>query len=155
MLEISYKNQAIGIKNSENILISLFLDEKCVAIGDYKVDFPGEYEKSNILLEVKEFEQKLFYSFMVEWYSIVCIYDDTFEPKEELVSFFGDIDILCIIGSKLSAKISENIEAKVILPFGEGREVFLHTLGQNKDPVEVYKVKGEISGDTTEYVNLI
>jgi len=39
--------------------------------------------------------------------------------KEEITSFFGDVDILLIVGTKNSPKIVENIEARVVVPFGE------------------------------------
>jgi len=57
------------------------------------------------------------------------------------LSFFGDVDVLIIISSKEAAKIFESIEAKMVIPYGESKDMFLHTLGQNIEEVKSYKVK--------------
>jgi len=44
---------------------------------------------------------------------------DKIERPEEILSFFGDIDILIILGNKENAKLTENLEAKTIVPYGE------------------------------------
>jgi hypothetical protein len=66
---------------------------------------------------------------------------DSFELKEEILSFFGDVDILLITGTKDAAKVFENIEAKLVIPYGEGKDIFLNTLGQHTQEVDSYKVK--------------
>jgi len=73
-----------------------------------------EYEKSWNLLEVKEYTELLFYKFLIDGKHMCIIYSDSFELKEEIVSFFGDVDILLIIWTKDAVKIFENIEAKVV-----------------------------------------
>ena len=49
----------------------------------------------------------------------MVIFDEVNEIKEELLEFFGDVDVLLIVGTKNSPKIVENIEARVVIPFGE------------------------------------
>ena len=88
-----------------------------VYLGDFDVSYPGEYEKSGILLEVKEYNEKLFYHFLVEGKHLVIVNTDTVDLKEEILSFFGDVDVLLIHGSKETAKLFENIEAKLAIPF--------------------------------------
>jgi hypothetical protein len=51
-------------------------------------------------------------------------------------------------------KIFENIEAKVVIPYGPWKEIFLNTLGQHSEPVKLHKVGADIDGDRTEFVNL-
>jgi|GEM_PF-3094124 len=46
MIEIYKKNSLINIKNSDNVIVNVDIEKKEVSIGDYLVDFPGEYEKS-------------------------------------------------------------------------------------------------------------
>ncbi|MGE4444391.1 MAG: hypothetical protein AB7E37_05365 [Candidatus Altimarinota bacterium] len=154
MVEIFNSNTSIQIKNSDNVIISCDITTAQVSIGDYKIDFPGEYEKSGVLLEVLEYSEKLFYSFLVEGKVIVVLFYDDFEMKEEIMSFFGDVDILLVTGTKNAPKIVENIEARVVIPFGEGKDVFLNTLGQHKDEIDTFKLKGDLGIENTEFINL-
>lgn len=154
MIEIFNKDNSVNIKNSENVIVTLDVIKKVVKIDDYLVDYPWEYEKSLILLEVKEYEQKLFYSLLVEWKVILVIFDDIFEMKEDIMSFFWDVDILLIIWSKNSSKIVENIEARVVIPFWEWKDVFLNTLGQRKEEVDSFKLKSDSWDQNTEFINL-
>ncbi len=154
MIEIFNKNQIVNIKNSDNVIVSLDTEKKEVSIGDYLIDFPGEYEKSGILLEVMEYDNKFFYSFLIEWKVVFVLFYDDFEQKEEIMSFFGDVDVLLITGSKNSPKIVENVEARVVIPFGEWKDLFLHTLSQHKEEIEVFKLKWDMWDENTEFVNL-
>ena len=154
MIELSNNNWVIQIKTSNKSSIFLDTGSKKVHIDSMDVGHPGEFEKSGILLEVKEFSDILFYSFTVDGKHIVIITDENFELKEEILSFFPDVDILIITGSKESAKIFENIEARVVVPYGEGKHTFLTTLGQHTEEVDTYKLKWETSLDSTEFVNL-
>lgn len=154
MVEIFNTNTSIQIKNSDNVIISCDITTAQVSIWDYKIDFPGEYEKSWVLLEVLEYSEKLFYSFLVEWKVIVVLFYDDFEMKEEIMSFFWDVDILLVIGTKNAPKIVENIEARVVIPFGEGKDVFLNTLWQHKDEIDTFKLKWDLWIENTEFINL-
>jgi len=121
---------------------------------DFNVTYQGEYEKSGNLLEVKEYTDLLFYKFLIDGKHMCIIYSDSFELKEEIVKFFGDVDILIITGTKEAVKIFENIEAKIVVPYWEGKDVFLNTLWQHTESVKSYKVWADIDGDRTEFVNL-
>lgn len=154
MIDIFNKWAIVHIKNSDNVIVTLDTEKKEVAIGEYSIDFPGEYEKSWILLEVMEYAEKMFYSFLIEGNTVVAIFDDEFEMKEEVMSFFGDVDVLLIVGSKNSPKIVENIEARVVIPFGEGKEIFFHTLSQHKEEIDTFKLKAEMGVENTEFINL-
>lgn len=154
MLEIKNNAGTISIVDSNKTEIKFETESNNVYLGDFDVSYPGEYEKSGILLEVKEYNEKLFYHFLVEGKHIVIINTDTVELKEEILSFFGDVDILIIHGSKEAAKLFENIEAKLVVPYTEGKDIFLNTLGQHIEEVASHKIKAELSIDVTEFVNL-
>jgi hypothetical protein len=85
---------------------------------------------------------------------VFVLFDDNFEQKEEIMSFFWDIDILLINWTKNATKIIENIEARIIIPFGEWKDVFLNILGQHKEEIESFKLKWEIWNENTEFINL-
>jgi len=154
MIEIYNKNNNLIIQDSSKNEVVLDKNSLEVKLDWFEVSYPWEYEKSWILLEVKEFEEKLFYNFLVSGKHLVIITSDSFELKEEILSFFWDVDVLVIIGSKESAKIFENIEAKVVVPYWESKDIFLNTLGQHSEEEEKYKLKWEFAIDATEFVNL-
>lgn len=154
MLEFNNDWSNLIIRNSDKKEIVLNKDTLEVLLDGFDVTYPWEYEKSWILLEVKEYGEKLYYSFQNEWNHIVIINNDTFDLKEEILTFFWDIDILIITWSKEAAKVFENIEAKMVIPYGEGKDIFLNTLWQHKEEEEVFKLKIELDWDNTEFINL-
>ncbi len=91
---------------------------------------------------------------MIDKKRLVIISNDSFELKEEILTFFGDVDVLIIVGTKEAAKIFDNIEAKLVVPYGEGKDLFLNTLGQHIEEESKFKIKWEFSLDSTEFVNL-
>ena len=154
MIEIYNKSGKITLEDSNKKKVIFNKESLGVEIDWFDVSYPWEYEKSGILLEVKEYEEKLFYKFLIEFKNVVIIPYDIFELKEEILSFFGDVDILIIIWSKQSAKNFENIEAKLVIPYGEWKDIFLNTLWQHIEEVGNYKIKSELSINITEFVNL-
>ena len=154
MIEVFNKSWVINLQTSSKNNITFDINSLEVKIDDLNVVHPGEFEKSGILLEVKEYNNILFYSFTVDSKHLVIISNDKFELKEEILSFFWDVDVLVIIWSKDSAKIFENIEARLVVPFWEGKSTFLTTLWQHIEEVDSYKIKWDFSIDSTEFVNL-
>lgn len=154
MLEIFNKWWVVTVETTSKNTITLDTNSLEVKIDDLNVVYPGEFEKSGILLVVKEYSDKLFYSFTVDNKHLVIITDDSFELKEKILSFFWDVDILIITWSKESAKIFESIEARLVVPYGDGRSSFLTTLWQHIEEVDKFKVKWDFSLDSTEFVNL-
>lgn len=153
-MEIYNDSWIITVETDTKSKINFNTSTLDVFIDDLNVVYPWEYEKSGILLVVKEYSDSLFYSFTVDWIHLVIITDDKFEQKEEILSFFGDVDILIIVWSKDSAKIFENIEARLVVAYWEWKDTFLTTLWQHTQEVDRYKIKWDFSLDSTEFVNL-
>lgn len=153
-MEIRKKKNILEIESDSKWIIYFDEETKEVKIWDLIVSYPWEYEKSGILLEVKEYSWELFYSFAVDSKHIFFVLTDNFELKEEIVSFFWDVNVLIIVWTKKSVNIFENIEARVVIPYGEGKDLFLQSLWQNISPVSNYKLKSDLSLENTEFVNL-
>lgn len=153
-MEIRKKKNILEIESDSKWIIYFDEETKEVKIWDLIVSYPWEYEKSGILLEVKEYSWELFYSFAVDSKHIFFVLTDNFELKEEIVSSFWDVDVLIIVWTKKSVNIFENIEARVVIPYGEGKDLFLQSLWQNISPVSNYKLKSDLSLENTEFVNL-
>lgn len=154
MIEISNNSWVLLAQTKSKNTISLDINSGEVKIDDLNVVHPWEYEKSGILLEVKEYNNILFYSFTIEGKHLLIITNDIFDLKEEILSFFWDVDVLIIVWSKESAKIFENIEARVVVPYGDWKSTFLTTLWQHSEEIDSHKVKWDFSIDSTEFVNL-
>lgn len=141
------------VSNSKNKIV-FDASTKLVMIDNLDVTYPWEFEKGGILLEVKEYSNNLFYSFTIDSKHLVIISNDNFELKEEILSFFWDVDVLVIVWSRESAKIFENIEARVVIPYWEWKQTFLTTLWQHSEEVSSYKIKWDLSDDVSEFINL-
>ncbi|MDD3302680.1 MAG: hypothetical protein PHN31_03915 [Candidatus Gracilibacteria bacterium] len=153
-MEIFYKNNKLIIQNTSKKEVIFDITSQDISIDLFSISKQGEYEKGSILAVVKKHNGSLFYNLNLDGYKVVIITNDTFEFNEEFLSFFGDIDLLILPGSKNSIKIYENLEAKIVLPFGEGKDIFFTSISQHKEEVESHKIKGAILGDVTEFVNL-
>ena len=154
MIEIKKKWDNVLLINEDKKEVEFFAEESKVLLDTMDVNHPWEYEKSWILLEVKDYMWTLFYNFSTNGKTIVYIFETNFELKEEIMSFFWDVDILIIKGSKESAKVFENIEARVVVPFWEWAGLFLSTLGQHSEAVKSHKIKSDMWIDDTVFVNL-
>ena len=155
MIELKYIDNGLAIIDSNKKSIVFSLADNSIMLDGFDISFPWEYEKSGILVEVRQYQAKLFYNFLLEWKRLIIIPHDSFDLKEEILTFFWDVDILIITWTKEAAKIFENIEAKLVIPYGEWKDIFLNTLGQKIEEESVYKIKWEFSLDSTEFVNLV
>lgn len=153
-MEIYYKNNNLIVQNASKKEVVFNLETKDVSIDSFSISEQWEYEKWSILAEVKDYKEMLFYNLSIDWYKVLIITDDTFDFSEEILSFFWDIDVLLLPGSKNSIKVYENIEAKMVIPYGEWKDVFFTATSQHIEEVESLKIKASILGDVTEFVNL-
>lgn len=127
-----------------------------LSIAGYLIDFPGEYERSGVLVEAIEQQGGLVFHLKTEGIKIAYFDHEKFEPTKELVGFLGDVDVLVLRGSKESAKSAEEIDARVVIPYGTGAQSFLAALGQNLEAMPKYKLKeADMAGEVTKYVALV
>lgn len=154
MLDILKNWNSIIIKDWNKKEITFDTVKSSVSVDGFSVDFPGEYEKSGILAEVREFGGTLFYSFTVDAKHLFIVTTDKLEIKEDVLSFFWDIDVLIILGTKDAVKVFENLEAKLVVPYGETKDIFLTSLGQHIEEVNTYRVKWDLDWEKSEFVNL-
>ncbi|MDD2745324.1 MAG: hypothetical protein PHU93_02190, partial [Candidatus Gracilibacteria bacterium] len=69
-------------------------------IDGLKIEMPGEYEKSGILLQTRLIGEILVHELQVERKVIGFIPAEILEASEELVAFFDELDMLLISGAK-------------------------------------------------------
>lgn len=154
MIDITKSWDKILLKDTNKKEIVFDTNSLDVAVDWLSVSFPGEYEKAGILAEVREFDSNLFYSFTIDSKHVFIVPTDKLEIKEDILSFFWDIDVLIILWTKDAVKVFENLEAKLVIPYGEQKDLFLWALWQHIEQVESYKLKWDLDWDRTEFVNL-
>lgn len=151
-MELYEQNGFVAINSEKR---EILLGEGFVEIEGMKIDFPGEYEKSGVLVHVADHASGLLFSLRLEDRDVAYIGTDTLEITEEIADFFRDVDLLVLKGTKNAVKLFENLEARLVVPYGEEKSVFLTALGQNLEPVAKYKTKElDFEGETTGFVHL-
>jgi hypothetical protein len=66
MIEIFNNSGVVSVKTASKSTVTFDTNSLEVKIDDLNVVHPGEFEKSGILLEVKEYNKILFYSFTID-----------------------------------------------------------------------------------------
>lgn len=152
-MEISKENWNLKITTDEKVQIVF---NKCSINLDWMtIDFPGEYEKSGILVTVKEYSDCNIFDLKIEWKNVAFVDVEKIEKPNEVLDFFWDIDILLILGNKENAKLTEEIDAKMIVPYWDAKDIFLNSLGQNIEAQAKYKFKEtDFSWETSNYLNI-
>lgn len=154
MIEIKKIQDNIVISNSDKKEIVFDIEKWLIMLDGFDVNFPWEYEKWGILLEVKNYKDILFYNFKVDWTHITIIPTDKFDPEEEILKFLDSVEVLIIKWTKDAAKTFDNIETKVVVPYWEMKSWFFTALWQTPEEIDSYKIKSDISWDNTEYINI-
>ena len=147
-------------KNSSLVIVSdkkeIAFSKSSLSLDGMTIDYPGEYEKSGFLVSVMEAGENLLFSVRIEDHDIAYIGTDSLEITEDIADFFNNTDILVLPGTKNAAKIYENLDSRIVVPYGEEKNILLSTLGQNVEGVARYKTKeADFEGDNTLFVNLM
>lgn len=151
-MEIIEQNSHIEIASEKKIIV---LEGQTINVDGLKIDFPGEYEKSGFLIHAIEIGESLVYELRIEGKVIAYLSETVKETSEELSGFFQNLDILVLAGSKESTKISEFLDARIVVAYGEGKEIFLTTFGQAIEATDKFKPKeADFEGEKTVFVRL-
>lgn len=150
-MDITKKWEAIVLSGEKKEIV---FENWEIIVDSLKINFPGEYEKSSIMIHVIEKNDKLIYQLKFLDKNVWYISFDELEIDEEVANFFWDIDILIIKWTKQSVKIFENLETKYIVPYGEQKDIFFTTLWQTIEPVSTMKIKDAIWENEVNFINL-
>ncbi len=152
-MEISLNQNILTIITEKKTVI---FSPEWLEIDGLKIEMPGEYEKSGVLLQTRLIGENLVHELQVERKIIGYVPAEILEPTDALIAFFEDLDVLLISGSKSDIQIFEALEARVVIPYGEFRDGFLQSIGQaSLEAVDKYKSKEtDFSGESTVFVKL-
>lgn len=152
-MDITSRNNQIVITSDKKEII--FESPTSIVLDSMTIDFFGEYEKSGFLVTYHEVEGKSLFTLRVEGKNIAYIPTDTLEITEKVVDFLGNIDVLILPGNKNSTKIFENVEARMVVPYGEETPIFLTSLGQNIEMVDKYRTKEvDFESESTVFIRV-
>lgn len=152
-MDITSRNNQIVITSEKKEII--FASPTSIILDTMVIDFPGEYEKSGFLVTFQEIQGTCLFVLNVEGKNIAYVPTDTLEITEKIVDFLGNIDILILPGDKNATKIFENLETRIVVPYGPETPLFLSSLGQNIEAVEKYKTKeSDFESDGTVFVRV-
>ena len=106
MLEIFNENTLLKVKNSDNKIIVVDTVNKKVSIDDFGIDYPWEYEKSWILIEVKEYKNDYKFFLLFSFSIIILIFliqimFDSYFIEERLTSYLPKY-IVDLIGGQIT-----------------------------------------------------
>lgn len=152
-MDITSRNNQIVITSDKKEII--FSSPTSIMLDGMTIDFFGEYEKSGFLATFHEVEGKPLFTLRAEGKNIAYVPTDALEITEKVVDFLGNIDILILPGDKNATKIFENLEARMVVPYGEESPIFLSSLGQNIEMVEKFKTKeSDFETEATVFVRV-
>lgn len=116
--------------------VGVVFNNTSMTIDGFVIDFPGEYEKSNILVEAEEFWDE--YMFMcVIWGRKVTYVPASIESMTtDMITRIGDVDVLVVHGTKELKGAIEKIEPNVLVPYGTSRSLLLWAFGNVDEPVQ-------------------
>ncbi len=152
-MDITSRDNQIVITSDKKEIV--FQSPNAIVLDGLVIDFFGEYEKSGFLATFHEVDGKNLFTLRVEGKNIAYVPTDTLEITEKVVDFLGNIDILILPGDKNATKIFENLEARMVIPYGEEAPLFLSSLGQNIEMVDKFKTKEtDFESEATVFVRV-
>ena len=93
-----------------------------IMIDGYEIDFPGEYEKSGVIAEVRQFADDLSLTRLtVGDHTVLHVPENIEEFTADMTSFAGNVDVLIVPGKKELQKTIEKIDARVVIPYGSSK----------------------------------
>lgn len=142
-----------------NIVIStasarVVLHDDGVQIGDFIVDFPGEYEHSQIFVEAREVESWFVFIMTIESRTMIFLTSGV-NPESLSLKDINDKDIVIFPARDAVWKVVETWEASIVLPYGDQARALLQKIGQNIESESSLTFKGaDFESETVRYVLL-
>ena len=150
-MNLNFKNNHIEIHSSDaHILLN-----HTVGIDEYVMDFPGEYERRGVFVEVREVSKGLLFILTIEGKTVIYIPEDTAAESLEILRDLNNKDMVIFPVSETLWKTIETWEASVVVPYGTKVANFLTKLGQTTEATDTANVKAsDFESEVTRFVAL-
>ncbi len=129
-MNIALKDTTISLSSEGT---EVLLSSHGVNIDNYAMDFPGEYERGGIFVEIREYSNTLLYILTIEGKVIIFLTEGTKTESLETLRDLNEKDMVIFPASESLWKTVETWEASVVVPYGAETENFLAKLGQTTE----------------------
>jgi hypothetical protein len=151
-MNLNFKNDHIEIHSGD---ANFVLNDKSVVIDDYVMDFPGEFERRGVFVEIRESNSNLLYIVTVEGKTLIYLPEGTSSESLEVLRDLNNKDMVIFPASESLWKVVETWEASVVVPFGDKAAEFLSKLGQAVEKSSTASVKAtDFESEVTRFVAL-
>lgn len=151
-MNLNFKNDHIEIHSGE---ANFILNPESVVIDDYVMDFPGEFERRGVFVEIRESGPSLLFVITLEGKTLIYLPEGTVSESLETLRDVNNKDMVIFPASESLWKTVETWEASVVVPFGEKSAEFLTKLGQIVEASDTASVKtADLEGETTRFIAL-
>ena len=151
-MNLNFKNDHIEIHSGE---ANFILNDKSVVIDGYVMDFPGEFERRGVFVEIRESGSDLLYVITVEGKTLIYLPEGTSSESLEALLDLNNKDMVIFPASESLWKVVETWEASVAVPFGSKATEFLAKLGQTVEKSSTASVKAtDFESEVTRFIAL-
>lgn len=151
-MNLNFKNNHIEIHSGD---ANFVLNPELIIIDGYVMDFPGEFERQGVFVEIRESGSNLLYIVTIEWKTLIYLPDGTSAESLELLRDLNNKDMVIFPASESLWKTVETWEASVVVPFGAKAADFLAKLGQTIEKTDSASVKSsDFESEVTRFIAL-
>lgn len=151
-MNLNFKNNHIEIHSGD---ANFVLNPESVVIDDYVMDFPGEFERRGVFVEIRESGENLLYVITLEGKTLIYLPEWTKAESLESLRDVNNKDMVIFPASDSLWKTVETWEASVVVPFGAKSAEFLTKLGQTVEASDSASVKtADLEAETTRFIAL-
>lgn len=151
-MNLNFKNNHIEIHSGD---ANFVLNPESVVIDDYVMDFPGEFERRGVFVEIRESGENLLYVITLEGKTLIYLPEWTKAESLESLRDVNNKDMVIFPASDSLWKTVETWEASVVVPFGAKSAEFLTKLGQTVEASDSASVKSaDLEAETTRFIAL-
>lgn len=151
-MNLNFKNDHIEIHSGE---ANLVLNPESVIIDDYVMDFPGEFERRGVFVEIRESGSNLLYVLTVEGKTLIYLPEGTTIESLEALRDLNNKDMVIFPASDSLWKTVETWETSVAVPFGTKSGEFLAKLGQVVEVSNTATIKSsDLEMESTRFIAL-
>lgn len=151
-MNLNFKNNHIEIHSGD---ANFILNEGSVVIDDYVMDFPGEFERRGVFVEIREAGSNLIYVITLEGKTLIYLPEGTASDNLDVLRDINNKDMVVFPASESLWKTVESWEASVVVPFGPKVGSFLTKLGQSVEVSDSANIKtSDLEAETTRFVAL-
>ena len=151
-MNLNFKNDHIEIHSGD---ANFVLNDKSVVIDGYVMDFPGEFERRGVFVEIRESGSNLLYVITIEGKTLIYLPEGTSAESLEALRDLNNKDMVIFPASESLWKTVETWEASVVAPFGSKAADFLSKLGQTVEKSDSASIKvTDFESEVTRFVAL-